>query len=121
MRRILRSAFVLLIVATLVAPLQLGDTGAAQLPICCLGQGEHDCMGHMLGGEGLPVVSAPNPCPYAQLALAALHGPNLALPVGAQAIAAVTRSSWLITESHDSFLFSTVDTHQERGPPAFSL
>jgi hypothetical protein len=122
MRRLLHSAFLLLVVATLVAPLPMGETAAAPAPICCLGQGEHHCVGQMLGGgpESLGF-SAANKCPYSPLALAAMHGPSLAPPVRAQVIVAAAQSSPLPLESNDWAAFSAIDTCPERGPPASSL
>jgi len=122
MRRLFRSAFLLLVVATLVAPLPMGEAAAAQVPICCLGQGEHHCLGHLLGGEpGAAGLSAASKCPYSPLALAALHGPSLAPPVRAQAIVAIAPSARLSTDWNDSASFSAIDTRPERGPPSFSL
>ena len=88
MRRLLRSAFLLLVVATMFAPLPMGESAVAPLPICCLSQGEHHCMGQMVGGPDSPGFSAASKCPYSPLALAAMHGPDLAPTVGAQAIVA---------------------------------
>ena len=121
MRRVLRFAFVLLVVATLVAPLQLGETIAAPVPVCCLGQGEHHCLGQMLGGPEFPILSASSKCPYAPMALAALHGPQLAPPVRSHTTAPVATLASAFTESHSLVLYSPVDTRPERGPPAFSL
>ena len=122
MRRLLRSVFLLLVVATLVAPLPMGETAAAATPICCLGQGEHHCVGQVLGGGPKSLgFSAANKCPYSPLALAAMHGPNLAPPVHAQVIVAAAQSAPLTFESNDSAFFSAIDARPERGPPAFSL
>jgi hypothetical protein len=122
MRRLLRSAFLLLVVAALVAPLPAGEAAAAPVPICCLGQGEHHCIGQMLGGgpESLGF-SAANKCPYSPLALAAMHGPNLAPPVRAQVIVATAPSAPLALQANDLNSFSAIDTRPERGPPASSL
>jgi hypothetical protein len=119
MRRLLHSAFLLLVVATLVAPLPMGETAASPVPICCLGQGEHHCAGQMLGGgpESLGF-SASNKCPYSPLALSAMHGPNLAPPARAQLIVAIAQSSPLALVSNDSAFSSANDTRPERGPPA---
>jgi hypothetical protein len=122
MRHLLRSAFLLLVIATLIAPLPMGETAAAPAPICCLGQGEHHCVGQMLGGgpESLGF-SAANKCPYAPLALAAMHGPSVAPPVRAQVIVAIAQSAPLVLDSNDSAFSSAIDARPERGPPTFSV
>jgi len=94
MRRILHSALVLLVVAALVAPLSASDA-AARTPICCLGKGEHHCLGEMHasgGAETQGFSSTAEKCPYSPLALAATHGPDLAPPVGAGGVV-VTHAS----------------------------
>ena len=121
MRRLLRSVFLLLLVATLVAPLPAGESAAAPAPICCLMQGEHHCMGQMLGAPDAPGFSASNKCPYAPLALAAMHGPHLAPPVRAQVVAAVAQSAPIALDSKSSAFSSAIATRPQRGPPAFSL
>ena len=122
MRRVLRSAFLLLVVATLVAPLPTGGSAAAPVPICCLGQGEHHCLGQMLGGgpesQGF---SAGDKCPYAPLALSALHSPNVASPVGSQAITTTAQSAPIAIELNCLASSSSFDSCPERGPPTFSL
>jgi hypothetical protein len=122
MRRLFRSAFLLLVVATLVAPLPMGEGVAAQTPICCLGQGEHHCLGQMLGsGPDSQGLSAASKCPYSPLALAALQGTSLAPPVRAQAIVVIAPSASLFADSNHSASFSAIGTRPQRGPPAFSL
>jgi hypothetical protein len=122
MRRLFRSAFVLLVVASLVVPLPAGESTATGTPICCLAKGEHDCLGHDLGGaKSLGFSADSNKCPYSPLALAALHGPDLAPPVVAQAVAAIAQSSPIAPESSEILSSSLADTRQERGPPAFSV
>jgi hypothetical protein len=73
------------------------------------------------GGPDSRGFSAANKCPYAPLALAAVHGPNLASPVGAQTIAIVAPSAPVALQTTFSAFFSSVDTRPQRGPPAFSL
>jgi hypothetical protein len=122
MRRLLRSLFLLLVVATLVAPLPAGEAAAAPTPVCCLTHGEHHCEGQMLGGEpGSPNFSAANKCPYSPLALAAMHGPHLAPPVRAQTVVAAVQSTPIALESKFSAFSSAIDARPERGPPSFSL
>jgi hypothetical protein len=121
MRRLARSVFWLLVVATLVAPLPIGEAASVQTPICCLGKGEHHCLGHTLGGPDAPGFSAQNKCPYSPLALAAMHGPELAPPVRGQSIVAVTQSAPLSQESFYAISSLAVAARSERGPPPFSL
>jgi hypothetical protein len=122
MRRLLRSAFWLLVMTTLLAPLPMGESVAAQTPICCLGQGEHHCMGQMLGsGPDSFSFSAASKCPYSPLALAAMHGPDLAPPARAQVIVATVHSAPIALESKDSATSAAVASRPERGPPASAL
>lgn len=122
MRRLLRSAFLLLVVATLVAPLPMGEAAAVQTPICCLTEGEHHCLGQMPGGgPESQNFSAAKKCPYSPLALAALHGPSLAPPVRSQAIVTIAQSVPFSAHTNGSAFFSAIDTRPERGPPAISL
>jgi hypothetical protein len=119
MPRLLRSLFCLLLVATLVAPLPAGESAASPVPVCCLAHGEHHCMGQMLGGdEGTPAFSASSKCPYAPLALAALHGPHLAPPVRAFGIAVVAQSLSLQALSNFVTIASVSFVRFDRGPPA---
>jgi hypothetical protein len=122
MGRLLRSGFWLLVVATLITPIPMGESVAAQTPICCLGKGEHDCLGHVPGGDaGSLGLSAPSKCPYSPRALAAMHGPELVPPVQARLIVAVAQSAPIAQESNGTPSFLVVDTRPERGPPSFSL
>jgi hypothetical protein len=121
MRRLLHSAFVLLVVATLVAPLPMGESVAAPTPICCLTGGEHHCMGQTLGGPESLGFSAASKCPFSPLALAAMHGPDLAPPVRAQLMVAIAPSVPIALESKSSAFSSAIDARPVRGPPAFSV
>jgi hypothetical protein len=123
MRRILHSVLVLLVVAGLVVPIAASDT-AVLTPICCLGKGEHHCLGTMLGSGDTATERfsrTPDKCPYLPLALAAMHGPHLAPPVRAQVNLAALQSAPIALESKDSATSSAVASRPERGPPAFSL
>jgi hypothetical protein len=121
MRRFFRSSFLFLLIAALVAPLPAGEAAATLTPICCLGKGEHHCLGHELGGEKSLGFSADSKCPYSPLALAALHGPDLAAPVHAQSIAVIAQSAPVVWESSSPVFSLAAGARPERGPPAFSL
>jgi hypothetical protein len=122
MRRLLHSALLLLTVAALVAPLPAGESLAAPAPICCLGHGEHHCMGQMLGGGPDSFgFSAQNKCPYAPLALAAIQASQLAPPVGKFVLVAAQHSSSFVSLPHEVTATSAVAIDSERGPPATSL
>jgi hypothetical protein len=119
MRRFLRGVFSLLLVASLAAPLPAGETAASSVPICCLANGEHHCMGQMLGGDSkTPAFSAANKCTYAPLALAALQGLHLAPPVRAFGIIVGSQSSSLSALSHFITIASLSAVRFDRGPPA---
>ncbi len=123
MRRILHSALVLLVVAALVAPLSASEA-AARTPICCLGKGEHHCLGAMHAPDGAApqgVSSAADKCPYSPLALAAMHGPELAPPVAARGLVVASHSVPVTLESKSSASASAIHARPERGPPLFSL
>lgn len=124
MRAFLRRTQVLLVVAALVVPVFVaGDTAAASTPICCLGKGEHHCLGQMLGSGGTsPGLSAAiAKCPYSPLALAAMHGPELAPPARAQAILAISQRAAVTLKSKASASTTAVLARAERGPPFSSL
>lgn len=123
MRRILHSALVLLVVAALVAPLSASDA-AARTPICCLGKGEHHCLGEMHasgGAETQGFSSTAEKCPYSPLALAATHGPDLAPPVGAGGVVVTSHRVPVTLKSKSSASASAIHARPERGPPPSHL
>jgi hypothetical protein len=100
----------------------MGESVATPIPVCCLGQGEHHCLGQMLGGEpGSQGLSAASKCPYSPVALAAMHGPDLAPPVRTQALLATLESTPIVLSSKHSAVSSELASRPERGPPAFPL
>jgi len=123
MRRILHSALVLLVVAALIAPLSASEA-AARTPICCLGKGEHHCLGqmHASGGAAPQGFSgAAEKCPYSSLALAAMHGPDLAPPVVARGIVVTSHRVPLLLKFKSSGSACAIRARLERGPPPPSL
>ena len=123
MRRILHSVLVLLVVAALVAPLS-ADAEAARTPICCQGKGEHDCLGDMHSPAGAApqgFSSGSDKCPYSPLALAAMHGPDLAPPVAAGTLAVASFTASVALETQSSVSASPRYARPERGPPPSSL
>src|SRR4051812_31310768 len=122
MKTFLSRALVLLVIAALVTPLTAGDSPATQAPVCCLTKGEHHCLGQVPGGAGSPAFSAVAArCPYAPLALAAMHGPALDGPLGAYSLAVNARQRSLGFDLRLATASSYVSTSSERGPPAFPL
>ena len=123
MRRILHSVLVLLVVAALVAPLS-GSDAAVGTPICCLGKGEHQCLGDVHSPAGAApqgFSSAAEKCPYLPLALAAMHGPDLAPPVAAGAVAVTSSTAPVALVSQCFVCASPRYARPERGPPPSSL
>jgi hypothetical protein len=107
-----------------VAPLSGADSKAVQAPMCCLGKGEHKCLGdldsaHGTGPEGFS--SATEKCPYSPLALAAMHGPELARPVAGHAVIVASNRAPVALETQSSAFASALQARSERGPPASSL
>ena len=122
MNRIFHRTMILLLIAALVTPLSAGENTDTQAPVCCLGKGEHHCMGETFGGDGAPAFSAAvAQCPYAPLALAAMHGPSLDRSVNAWSLAVARHSHFFRFENHASVTSSFVATSFERGPPTSSL
>jgi len=109
------------VVATLVAPVPMSEAAATRAPICCLGKGEHHCLGHELGGTDSLGLSANKQCPYSPLALAALHSPDLTPPARARVVVVLAPSAPIAAESTHSITSVAADIRPERGPPAFSL
>lgn len=123
MCRILHSALVLILVAALVAPLSATNSEAIRAPMCCLGKGEHKCLGDMDSSHGAPPQGfsrSAEKCPYPPLALAARHGPELARPIAAQAVAVDSHRVPVILETQFSAFASGLQARSERGPPASS-
>ncbi len=115
---LLRRALILLVAVALATPLSAADCAAVNVPVCCLASGEHHCMGMMLGGDGSQALSAAIArCPYAPLALAAMHGTALDGPAGAWSPTVGTTQRFSGFESRISVISWFVRVSFERGPP----
>jgi hypothetical protein len=124
MRRILNSAIAFFLAAALVAPLSGADNKAARAPMCCLGKGEHKCLGEMDSSHGASTQGFSRDderCPYSPLALAAMHGPELSRPAAAGTIAVVSHRVPVALETQFSASASALQSRSERGPPSSSL
>jgi hypothetical protein len=123
MRRSFHTLLVLLVVAALVAPLSASDA-ASRAPICCLGKGEHHCLGQMHAPDGaapLGLSNAAEKCPYSPLALAAMHGPDLAPAIGAYALVVATQSFSVAPATNQVATDFVLHARPLRGPPPLCL
>jgi hypothetical protein len=123
MRRIFHTVLVLLVITALVAPLSASDA-AARTPICCLGKGEHHCLGEMHAPDGAApfgLSKATEKCPYLPLALAAMHGPDLTPAIGAYAVFPVTQSSPVVLGTIHPATDFVLHARPQRGPPLSPL
>jgi len=110
MRRGASIAVLLVLLASVLAPLAQGS--ASSLPACCRVGGQHHCMG-MGGSEGFRAL--PSKCPYRVVP---------AVTTGVAAIITVTTPAWLFVpefrpEEQPSSLPISValDDVHKRGPP----
>ena len=128
MRRLTAIPVLFLLLSSWGAPILFALTGhsANNLPACCRRNGKHHCLMSMaerrqLLGHNRQFDPPAEKCPYAPLAVAAVHTEFFAVPASPSVLTAFHANAVTFAQTQSLLRVAQTNSRRKRGPPSQRL